>query len=216
MGKLTLYSYFQSSAAWRVRIALHFKGLNFEYKPVNLVSSGQHEASYSDVNPMKQVPTLVTEFGEQIGQSMAIFLWLDRHSRVNPMFPDDFTQMSKIIQFCENINSGIHPLQNLNVRQELERKYKFTPEAVSGWCAYWIARGFESCEKSLKRSAGKYCFGDEITAADMYLVPQVYNARRFKVDLTPFPTIVRIDALASNVEAFKKAHPSVQPDSPIP
>ena len=214
MGKLTLYSYYQSSAAYRVRIALHHKGLNFDYKAINLVSSGQHEASYFEVNAMKQVPTLVTEDGDHLGQSMAIFLWLDRHSRVNPLFPEDAFEMSRVVQFCENINSGIHPVQNLNVRQELEKRFKAGPDAVSDWCAYWIARGFESCEKFLKKSAGKFCFGDHVSAADMFLVPQVFNARRFKVDLTPFPTIVRVDTTASVLEAFKKAHPSVQPDAP--
>ncbi len=214
MGKLTLYSYYQSSASYRVRIALHHKGLNFEHKTVDLVKSGQHEASYSDLNEMKQVPTLITEFGDRLGQSMAIFLWLDRHSRVNPMFPDDFTQMAQIVQFCENINSGIHPLQNLNVRQELEKQYNFDNEAREKWCAYWIARGFEGCEKFLKKTSKKYCFGNDVTAADMFLVPQVFNARRYKVDMTPFPLITRIDAALVELDAFKKAHPSAQPDAP--
>ncbi len=214
MGKLTLYSYYQSSAAYRVRIALYFKGLNFDYKTVDLMKSGQHEASYSEVNPMKQVPTLVTESGDQIGQSMAIFLWLDRHSKMNPLFPEDPLQMAQVVQFCENINSGIHPIQNLNVRQELEKRFKASPEMREEWCAHWIARGFEGCEKFLARTSKKYCFGNEITAADMFLVPQVFNARRYKVDLSPFPNIVRVDANLTSLDVFKKAHPSVQPDTP--
>ena len=211
---LTLYSYYQSSAAYRVRIALNYKGLNFEYKAVDITKGGQHEASYSDLNEMEQVPTLIGENGEKIAQSMAIFLWLDRYSRINPLFPDDPLQMAHVVQFCENINSGIHPIQNLNVRKELEKRFGASPEVREQWCAYWISRGFEGCEKFLKKSSGEFCFGNQVTAADMFLVPQVFNARRYKVDMSLFPTIAQIDARLVQIDAFKRGHPGLQPDAP--
>jgi maleylacetoacetate isomerase/maleylpyruvate isomerase len=212
-GKLTLYSYYQSSAAYRVRIALYHKGLAFEYRAVDLSSGAQLEASYLRVNPMAEIPSLVFD-GAVIAQSMAIFLWLDRKFRTRFLFPEDPEEMAAVVQFCESVNAGIHPVQNLKVRKELEKRFGASVEAREEWCRHWIERGFEGLEKMLARSAGRFCFGDSVTAADMFLVPQVFNARRYKVDLSHFPLIVRVDIACAELEAFQRAHPSVQPDTP--
>jgi maleylacetoacetate isomerase len=214
MANLTLYSFHASSAAYRVRIALNFKALDYTYRAVDLLKAEQHEASYLEFNPAGEVPTLVTADGTRLGQSMAIFLWLDKSFPSRPLFPVEPNAMAAVAQFCENINSGIHPIQNLKVRQELERRFRQSEAQRGEWCAYWIDRGFVALEKTLAKTAGKYCFGDVVTAADMFLVPQVVNARRFKVDLAKFPNIVRVDRAACELDVFKRAHPSVQPDFP--
>ncbi len=211
---MKLYDYYRSSSCYRVRIALNYKGIEYAYRAVDLTKAVQHEASYADLNPMKEIPSIVTEKGEVIAQSVAICLWLDRTYKSKSLFPEDALGMSQVLQFCENINAGIHPIQNLKVRQELTKQFNATPADVEKWCAYWIERGFQSLEKSLSKTSGKFAFGDSVTAADMFLVPQVYNARRYKLDLTPFPNIVNVDKNANELEAFKKAHPTLQPDTP--
>jgi maleylacetoacetate isomerase len=216
MKKLTLYSYFQSSASYRVRIALHHKGLPFEYRGINLRGAGDHnKTEYRDLNPMGEIPTLViTENGKDqiLSQSMAIFLYLDTFDSRKRLFPQDPFLSAKLVQFCENINAGIHPVQNLKVRQYLATRYKADEKEVETWCAHWIARGFQAIEKTLNATAGKYCFGDEITAADMFLVPQAFNAHRYKVDMAPFPKILEVEKNCLELEAFKKSIPSAQPD----
>jgi len=213
MAKLTLYSYYQSSAAYRVRCALYFKGLDFEYKSVDLTANQQYDEAYSDVNPMNQVPTLVLEDGTVIAQSMAIFLWLDRVYPKKLLFPENANSMARVVQFCENINSGIHPVQNLRVRKDLEKKFGASKEAQAAWSAEVIERGFQSLERILEKTSGKYCFENTITAADMFLVPQVFNARRYRVDLARFPRITSVDQNCMGLDFFKKAHPSAQPDA---
>ncbi len=212
MTNLTLYSFYRSSAAYRVRIALNAKGLDYKYVAVDLTASGQREASYAELNLMEQVPTLVTPNGRSLGQSMAIFLWLDKTYKNNPLFPSDADDFASMIQFCENINSGIHPIQNLAVRQKLQSSYQVDTTGQDKWCAHWIDVGFKSIEKYLARTAGQYCFGDSVTAADMFLIPQVVNAYRFKVNMSQFPTIDKIDKACMELEIFKKAQPSQQPD----
>ncbi|MGE3974396.1 MAG: maleylacetoacetate isomerase [Bdellovibrionales bacterium] len=210
---LALYSFFNSSAAYRVRIGLHYKKLTFDYKAVHLTKDGgeQYKSELLAVNPMGEVPTLVHN-GKVLSQSMAILLYLDEQFPDPTLFTQDSFQKAQIVQFCEAINSGIHPIQNLKVRVELEKRYQVSVEERERWCAYWIERGFHSIEKMLQSTAGAYCFDDQITAADLFLIPQVYNARRYKMDLTAYPTIVRIEEHCLKQEAFKLAHPSAQPD----
>jgi maleylacetoacetate isomerase len=210
---LILYNYFRSSASYRVRIALELKNLKYEYRAVQLIKDGgeHNQASYRELNPMGEVALLIHK-GARVGQSMAILLYLDDCYPTPPLFPKDPLAKAQVVQFCENINSGIHPIQNLKVLQELEKRFGIDQTGKDSWAGHWIQEGFKSLEKILKQSAGKYCFGNEVTAADCYLVPQFLNAHRFKLDVSPFPNISRICEAALATEAFKKAHPDHQPD----
>jgi len=214
MTPIILYSYFRSSASYRARIALYLKKIPFEYRAVNLMSDGgeQYKGDYWKYNPMKELPCLVD--GERrIAQSMAILQYVDEKWSEPRLFPKENFEKSKVIQFCENINAGIQPLQNLKVLKELEKRFKADQAAKEEWMVHWISRGLESLELMLAETSKDFCFGNSLTAADVLLVPQVYNARRYKVDLSKLPNLVRVDKNCCELEAFKKAHPSAQPDS---
>ncbi|MCB9027377.1 MAG: maleylacetoacetate isomerase [Bdellovibrionaceae bacterium] len=216
MSKVQLYSYYRSSASYRVRIALNYKSIPYEYKSVHLIKNKgeQNSPEFRELNPMGEVPCLV--YGEhKISQSMAIFNYLDDIFPERPLlFPKDIYKKAKIIEFCEHINAGIHPIQNLKVLRKLEREYKVDQEGKLKWAAYWIVRGFQALENLLQSTSGKFSFGNEITAADMFLCPQVYNAKRFGIDMSLFPLIERVDQDCLQLDAFRNAYPGVQPDTP--
>ncbi|GIL18085.1 MAG: maleylacetoacetate isomerase [Oligoflexia bacterium] len=213
MSSLVLYNYFRSSTSYRVRIGLHFKNLDFEYKSVHLLKDGgeQHRAEYRQLNPIGGVPTLVHN-GKPISQSMAILEYLEETFPQNRFFPKDIYTRAKVRQFCENINADIHPLQNLKVTQYLEKNLNISPEQKQQWLNNWISLGLQATERILENAAGQFCFGDEVTAADLLLVPQVFSAERFQIDLKPFPNIQRINLECLKLDAFQKAHPTRQPD----
>jgi maleylacetoacetate isomerase len=212
---VVLYSYFRSSAAYRVRIALHLKNIPHEYRAIHLLNSGgeQNKQDYLKVNPMGEVPCLVHK-DQPIGQSMAIVEYLDAIWPVPPLFPKDPYRAALVRQLCENINAGIHPIQNLKVLQELERRFSVDQDVKNDWAAYWIARGFIGVERMLEKTAGRYCVGNEITAADLFLVPQVVNAKRYNVDMGAFPRIQKVNDECMKLTAFIKAGPKEQPDTP--
>lgn len=215
MSDFLLYNYFRSSTSYRVRIALHHKKIAFEYKPVHLLNQGgeQHFEAYKKLNPMQEVPTLVHK-DKVISQSMAIIEYLEEINPEPPIFPKDPYIKAKVRQFCENINCGIHPLQNLKVIKMLETELKATSEQKSIWLKTWIERGFESIEKMLSDFSGTYSFGEKITAADIFLTPQVFSAERFGVSLKSFSNIERVHKNCLELEAFKRAHPLNQVDTP--
>lgn len=215
MTNLILYSYYRSSCAYRVRIALHFKELEFEYRPIHLVRDGgeQLKSDYLALNPLGQVPCLVHN-GKTLSQSMAILLYLDTVYPDKTLFPTDPFDRAQVMQLCEAINSGIQPIQNLAVLKALEADFGANGEAKGHWAHYWIARGFKAFERMLEKTAGDFCFGNKVSAADALLVPQVYNANRFKVDLTAYPKISEIWQRCETLEPFKKALPEVQIDAP--
>lgn len=211
---LRLYGYWRSSCSWRVRIALELKGLAWTYEPVHLVKDGgeQHLESYRQRNPLRQVPTLeVEENGEtrHLTQSLAICRWLDARWPEAPLVPAEAWLGAKAWQLAEIVNSGIQPLQNLGVTSRI-KVTNIDPEA---WAADWIGRGLEALERESAETAGRFSVGDEPSIADLCLVPQLYNARRFEVDLTSFETLLRIEAACEYHPAFRKAHPDVQPDA---
>lgn len=212
---MVLYSYWRSSCSWRVRIALNLKGIKYEYKAKHLVKSGgeQLQPEYAGMNPMKEVPTLVHN-GFVLGQSFAIVDYLEDISPEVPLFPKDSKLRAKARQLAEIVNSGIQPIQNLRVL--LMVKAKLGDKEKVAWGNYWIGYGFQAFEKIVSETAGKYCVGDTVTVADVFLIPQIYNARRFKVDLTPFPTILRIEKELEKIEAFQNAHPDKMPDAQKP
>ena len=215
MAEIKLYSYFRSSSAYRVRIALELKGLGYEYCAVHLVKDGgeQHLPDYRQINPARQLPTLDHD-GQLISQSMAILGYLDDLWPTPALFPSQPFEKAQVTQLCELINSGIQPIQNLSVLQEIEKRYQADQTEKADWARHWISEGFVALEKKLEETAGAYSFGSQPTAADCYLVPQMYNARRFKVNLDPFPLISRVEENCLKLDAFQKAEPSAQPDAP--
>lgn len=179
---------------------------------MNLVNGGQHDDAYVKLNPMHEVPSLHID-GHFLNQSMAILEYLEEKYPQHPLLPKDAYQRHLARQIAQIIVADIQPVQNLRVMKKLSPTDTAPREQ---WAHYWITEGFKAVEAVLAKSAGRYCVGDELTFADCCLVPQVYNARRFKVDMTHFPHITRIDAALSELPAFKQAHPSVQPDAEKP
>jgi maleylacetoacetate isomerase/maleylpyruvate isomerase len=212
MSTLKLYNYFRSSASYRVRIALHHKDLAFEYIPVHLVKNGGEQCSpeYRKLNPMMHVPTLI-DGDFVLAESMAIFNYLDATSPKAPMFPADAKLRARTIQICEIVNSGIQPYQNLKVTTDFD-KNGWDIEQRNKWVQKWVVAGLQSLEEVVSKSAGRFAVGGDVTAADAFIVPQLFSARRFKVDTGAYPTLSRIEKTANELPAFKKAHPEAQPD----
>lgn len=217
MSDFILYSYFRSSASYRVRIALHLKEIPFEYRGVHLLRNGgeQHHDEYRRLNPSREVPTLV-HAGRPIAQSMAIADYLDQVRPEPRLFPPNAYQRALVIQACEIVNSGAQPVHNLRVLQELEARFGADQNTKNEWCAYWINYGLQALESFLKPHAGNYSFGDAVTAADCFLIPHLANADRFSVEMKPYPTLLRIRKNCESMEAFVRAAPNVQPDTPPP
>ncbi|XP_006157141.1 maleylacetoacetate isomerase isoform X2 [Tupaia chinensis] len=208
-GKPILYSYFRSSCSWRVRIALALKGIDYETMPINLVQDGgqQFSKEFQALNPMKQVPALKID-GITIGQSLAIIEYLEETRPTPPLLPQDPKQRASVRMISDLIAGGIQPLQNLSVLKQVGQ------EKQLAWAQKAISSGFNALEQILQSTAGKYCVGDQVSMADLCLVPQVANADRFKVDLSPYPTISRINKTLLALEAFQVSHPCRQPDTP--
>jgi maleylacetoacetate isomerase len=215
MSDLVLYSYFRSSCSYRVRIGLELKGLPYEYKAVHLLNNGgeQNTPQYKSLNPTAEVPALVHE-GRVIGQSMAILLYLDEaFANPSPLFSKDPYQKALMLQFCEGINCA-QPLQNLRTLQFLEKSFAFTAHQKDLWLQEWIGRNLQSSEEILCKTAGHFCFGDSPSVADAFLIPQLFTATRFNVSFQKFPTISKVHQNCESLEAFRKAHPFRQPDTP--
>ena len=213
---LELYSYFRSSAAYRVRIALGLKGLDHTILPVHLLRDGgeQLSARYLEINPEGLVPAL-SDDGQIITQSLAIIEYLDETHGPASLLPQSPIGRARVRALALQIACDIHPVNNLRVLRYLSRELKADQAQRDAWYHHWILTGFQSVEQQLKRSpdTGLYCHGDQPGLADCCLVPQVFNARRYDIDLTPFPTIERIVAQCDTLAAFQAAHPSRQPDA---
>ena len=212
-----LYNYFRSSASYRVRIALEMKAIPYEYRAVHLINDGgeQYKPQYQALNPSREVPTLVHK-GRAIAQSLAILDYLDSVAPTPRLFPNDAIRRALVIQACEIINSGAQPPGNLRVQKLLVEKFGATEAQKSDWTNYWVNYGLETMETFLKPHAGKYSFGDDVTASDLCVVPMMFTADRFKVSTAACPTLNRINENCVKLEAFKKAAPSAQPDFPKP
>lgn len=216
MTNLTLYNYFRSSTSYRVRIALELKKLSYNYSPVHLLNNGgeQNSEFYRNLNPIGGVPTLVHN-DKAISQSVAIIEYLDEaFPETLQMFPTDPYAKAKIRQFCETINSDIHPLQNLKVMQHLEKEFGISAEQKSQWLSKWITDGLKASEKLIESSAKTYCFGETISCADLFLIPQLFSSQRFGVDINQFKTLSEINNNCLKVQAFINAHPFRQIDTP--
>jgi maleylacetoacetate isomerase len=214
---LKLYSYWRSSAAYRVRIALNLKGLAYDLVPVNLAGDGeQHSTEYRELNPQELVPILID--GERVvRQSQAIIEYLDEtYDGEAKLLPATARERARVRALAQMIACDIHPLNNTRVMQYLEREFNAPPIERERWTRHWISEGFRAIEALLANnpSTGLYCEGDEPTMADIFLVPQVYNARRWSVEMGAFPIISRISDSCLNLEEFERARPENQPDAP--
>ncbi|HSV47080.1 MAG TPA: maleylacetoacetate isomerase [Ramlibacter sp.] len=211
---MKLYNYFRSSASFRVRIALELKGLSYDYLPVHLVKGEHRQADYAGVSPTGLVPTLVIDSGERLGQSMAIIEYLDETHPQPALLPPDALGRARVRALAQLIACEIHPLNNLRVLKYLVRDLKVDEEAKNTWYRHWVRDGLEAFEGELAQlPAGTYCYGDTPTLADCCLVPQIFNAQRFKVDLGGLPrTMAAFDACMAHL-AFQKAQPSSCPDN---
>jgi len=210
-----LYGYWRSSASWRVRIALHFKGLAFDYAPIHLVKDGgvQNSEAYRALNPLGSVPLLEFEHGgrtHRLSQSLAILEYLEEAHPAPALLPAEPLARARVRMLAELVNSGIQPLQNLAVVQHLKHVLHADEQA---WAAHWIARGLAALEASVAPSAGRYCVGDAPSFADACLVPQLYSARRYRVELAPYPTLLRVEQACELLPAFQAAHADRQPDA---
>lgn len=211
---MKLYSYFRSSAAYRVRIALALKGLTYDYVPVHLLRGEHKDAAYAGVSPTGLVPTLVTDAGDALGQSLAIIEYLDEVHPQPPLLPTEATERARVRALAQTIACEIHPLNNLRVLKYLVRELKVEEAAKDRWYAHWVRVGLETFEHELARlPPSTYCFGETPTLADCCLVPQVFNAQRFKVDLSGLPRTMAAFEACMALEAFQQAQPSACPDS---
>ena len=214
---IKLYSYWRSSAAFRVRIALNLKGLPYETRAVHLVRDGgeQHAPDYARLNPQELVPALV-DGGKVMTQSMAIVEYLDETHPHPPLLPADAAGRARVRGLAQIVGCDIHPIGNLRVLQRIGTQFGADDEQKGIWMRHWIAAGFHAMETMLANSkdTGRYCHGDTPGLADLCLVPQVYNAQRWKMPLDAYPTILRIDAACRELDAFKAALPEQQPDAP--
>lgn len=221
---MILYSYFRSSAAYRVRIALNLKNIQAEYRFVHLVQGGghQHSLEYRMLNPQGRVPFLIdsligaNEASEvRLAQSWAILEYLEETHPSPALLPQDPAGRARVRSIAQTIVADMQPLQNLSVTQYLERQLAIDEPRRGAWVTHFNELGLTVLETNLAREAatGRFCHGDAPTLADCCLVPQLFAARRFGVDLRPFPTLVRIDAECQTLEAFQRAAPASQPDA---
>lgn len=213
---MKLYDYFRSSAAYRVRIALNLKGVVPDERTfVHLRMGNQRAQDYLALNPQGLVPALALDDGQVLTQSLAIVEYLDETHPEPPLLPADPAARARVRAIALQIACEIHPLNNLRVLNYLTGTMGVSKEQKNGWYRYWIDVGFEALEKQLAREPGTgcHCHGDTPTLADVCLVPQLANARRFAIDLSPYPTLTRIEAACNALPAFSAAAPSRQPDA---
>jgi len=211
---MRLYDYWRSSAAYRVRIALSFKGLAYEQVAVDLRAGAQRTPEFLAINPQGLVPVLEDD-GAVLTQSLPILNYLEERYPEPAMLPKDAPGRARSRAIAVAIACEIHPLNNLRVLNYLRDELKQDDQGVGTWYRHWVSEGFRGLEQQAHEfsAAGRYCFGDAVSLADVYLVPQMFNARRFKTDLTPFPTLVGISTHLESLPAFAAARPEVQPDA---
>jgi maleylacetoacetate isomerase len=211
---MRLYSYFRSSAAFRVRIALNLKGLKYETVATSLLEGDHKRAEYLAINPQGLIPALDVG-GDVLSQSLAIIEYLNERHPSPPLLPADPLARARVRSMALIIACDVHPLNNLRVLNYLRGPLQQSDATVADWYRHWITEGFKALEAEVRAhsSAGRYCYGDSVTLADVLLAPQMFNARRFKTDLTPFPTLTAISAHLESLPAFADARPEVQPDA---
>lgn len=209
---MILHSFFRSSAAWRVRIALALKGVDAAILPRNFRNEEQRSPDYLALNPQGLVPTLEID-GAALTQSLAIIEYLDEIAPHPTLLPADPIGRAHVRAMAQVIACDIHPIDNLRVLNRLRSQFNADDEAVAIWYRHWVDAGFAALEAMVADGNKTHCFGDTVTLADICLVPQMYNARRFETDLSPYPTLVAIDQYLTNVPEFRDTAPELQPDA---
>lgn len=216
MADLRLLNYFRSSTSYRVRLALSLKNISFDYQPVHLINNGgeQNSDSFKKLNPSRSVPTLI-DGDFVLSQSLAIIYYLEKSHPQNPLWPDDFKKQSHILQFCENINSDLHWSTNLRVLNYLKSDFSMTEAQQVKWANEWGKRALGSCEELAQRFGGDFCFSNQISWCEIFLIPALFTAQRFQVDTSDFKKLNEVNQKCLALEAFKKAHPANQIDTPV-
>lgn len=211
---MELYNFFRSGTSHRLRIALRLKGLDVEYVPVDLRSEQHLGADYKALNPQGLVPALVHE-GQVLIQSPAIIEWLEERHPAPALLPADPDDRARVRALAAIVGCDIHPINNRRILEYLRHELGCDEAVINSWCATWIAAGFDAIEALLAADTqrGDFCFGGAPTLADVYLVPQVESARRFKVDMARWPRIEAVDAACARLAAFRLAAPALQPDA---
>lgn len=209
----TFHGYWRATAPYRLRIGLALKGVAYDYVPVDLLKGEQREDAYRAVNVQGLTPALEIEGGEVLTQTLAILEWLDETIPEPALLPADPLSRQKVRALADIIACDIHPLNNTRIGRKLAQLGHAQDEILREWIQPWIRDGFDAIEPMVARHGQGYAFGDTPTLADCLLVPQVYSARRYQVDLTPYPAIVAADARCAEHPAFQAAHPDRQPDA---
>ena len=209
MAEAILYDYWRSSAAYRVRIALNLKGVDYEQRSINLAAGDHKDDDYRALNPQGLVPMLEID-GQRLTQSLSIIMYLATRFPDPPLLPADVAEAAHVRSMALTIACDIHPLNNLRVLKYLKGQFDVSEDAKDEWYRHWIIEGFTALEAMAAPAAGRFIYGDSPTIADICLVPQMYNARRFNVPLDAFPNLVRADASACEIDAFAQAHPDRQ------
>jgi maleylacetoacetate isomerase len=206
--------YFRSSSSYRCRIAFNLKGVGYQFQSVHLKNGAQKAPEFTELNPQRLLPVLITDEGEALYQSLAILEWLDETHPTPPLLPSDPVARAKVRAFSQIIACEIHPLQNLRVLSYLRGELGLDEGAVNAWLARWLREGLEACEGHLAKEAhgGPFCFGNAPGLADICLVPQVFSAQRFGVDITDLTRVSAINAACQALPEFAAAHPAKQPD----
>ena len=210
MSRIILYDYHRSSAAYRIRIGLNLKGVEYEQRRVNLLEGEQRSVDYRALNPQGLVPMLDID-GHRFTQSMAILGYLDQKFPNQPLVPAAAEARAHVLALSLTVVADIHPLNNLRVLKYLKGELGRSQEEVDRWYAHWITEGLPALEELARPQAGAFLFGDAPTVADICLVPQLYNARRFNVPIGDWPTLLRAEENANKLDAFAAAHPDRQP-----
>lgn len=210
---LVLHGYWRSSAAYRVRIGLNLKGLDYAQVSHDLRAGEQGEPGYRALAPQGLVPALVVD-GEPLTQSLAILEWLEERYPAPPLLPGDAQGRAIVRAMAAAVACDIHPLNNLRVLRSLRRDLGASEDAVAAWVGRWIGQGFAAMERMVAEHGGGFCFGAAPGLADCCLVPQIYNARRFEIDLAPYPRLLAVEARCLALDAFARAVPERQPDAP--
>ena len=211
---MKLYSFFRSGTSHRLRIALNLKGLAYEQVAVDLRREEHLAPAFKAVSPQQLVPVLEADSHRMI-QSPAIIEWLEERYPHPPLLPTESVDRAQVRALAAIVGCDIHPINNRRILEALRHRFGADEAAVNDWCGTWIVAGFDAIESLLARDPqrGDFCFGDQPTLADVYLVPQVESARRFKVDLARWPRIQAVDAACGQLDAFRKAAPGAQPDA---
>lgn len=211
---MKLYSFWRSTTSYRVRAALNLKGLVYDTISVDLIAGDQAATGYAAINPGKGVPTLVLDDGTTLTQSMAILEYLDAVHPQPRLIPEDHFARAKVMAVAHTVAMDIHPVNNLRLIGQLKSRFGASPDQVSDWMRHWMHEGFAAVEALLPASDA-FAFGDAPSIADICITAQVYNARRWGVDLAAFPNIARIEQLCLNSPAIADAHPDNQPDTKV-